>query len=163
MSITPSALFLFCCILRVKTLIESKRVTKHAVDILSAFKLVSGLVLLAGTSACVALAPRVGWGKWATVGYSLDLLATVSFKCESFVRHAEFADVGVFHDSVLFPPYHKDSSELNGWSVYGFNTAFLCYPTPNIHYNRDTSYVPFPSFRGDFRSSILTRGYGIRQ
>lgn len=78
MSILPAAIFIFCGTFHAVSLVRSPQVTRRTIDLLSAVKLVLGAILVAVLAATLAYVPRDGWGKWATVGYALELVAAVS-------------------------------------------------------------------------------------
>ncbi len=78
MSILPAAIFVFCGAFRAASLVRSPQVTRRVVDLLSAVKLLLGAILAIFLAVTLAYVPRDDWGKWATAGYALELIAAVS-------------------------------------------------------------------------------------
>lgn len=78
MSILPAAIFIFCGVFRAASLVQSPQVTRRAIDLLSAVKLLLGTILAVFLAVTLAYVPREDWGKWAIAGYALELVAAVS-------------------------------------------------------------------------------------
>ncbi|PBK93614.1 P-loop containing nucleoside triphosphate hydrolase protein [Armillaria gallica] len=86
MSILPAAIFIFCGVFRAASLVRSPQVTRGAIDLLSVVKLLLGTILAVFLAVTLAYVPRDDWGKWATAGYALELVAAVSI-CLSIISY----------------------------------------------------------------------------
>ncbi|KAK0465925.1 P-loop containing nucleoside triphosphate hydrolase protein [Desarmillaria tabescens] len=87
MSILPASIFIFCGVFRAASLARSPEVTRRAIDLLSAVKLLLGTILVATLAVTLAYVPRDDWGKWATAGYALELVAVICLIAVSYLHH----------------------------------------------------------------------------
>ncbi|KIY73114.1 P-loop containing nucleoside triphosphate hydrolase protein [Cylindrobasidium torrendii FP15055 ss-10] len=128
LSIAPSAFFIFYAILRLKFLLDSQRVVKSTVDVLSATKLALGLVLVASTAALVGSVPRNGWGLWATIAYSLELIVALCFVPVSYIHHTRTIAPSVFIGSYLALQTLFTAAQLRTYITTGLFTASFFPP-----------------------------------
>ncbi|KAK0501032.1 P-loop containing nucleoside triphosphate hydrolase protein [Armillaria luteobubalina] len=87
MSILPAAIFIFCGVFRAASLVQSPQVTRRAIDLLSAVKLLLGTILAVFLAVTLAYVPREDWGKWAIAGYALELVAAICLSVVSYLHH----------------------------------------------------------------------------
>ncbi|KAK0209206.1 P-loop containing nucleoside triphosphate hydrolase protein [Desarmillaria ectypa] len=120
MSILPAAIFIFCGVFRAASLVRSPQVTRRAIDLLSAVKLLLGTILVAFLAVTLAYIPRDDWGKWATAGYALELVAAICLLVISYLHHTRCFAPSTLIGLYLFLSVLFAATQLRTYVTTGF-------------------------------------------